>query len=70
MRIREAGRASQFSAAYNKKVARARRQNDSTHKQQRNAPHATETSGLLLIAFVLLVLTLARYWHVIHWSVR
>jgi hypothetical protein len=25
---------------------------------------------LLLIAFLLLVLTLVRYWHVIHWSVR
>lgn len=45
------------------------RQNDS-HRHHRHAIYATETSGLLLIAFLLLALTLIRYWHVIHWSVR
>jgi hypothetical protein len=58
-----------FSAAYNKVVVSARHQNDS-HKHQRHAIYATETSGLLLIAFLLLALTLIRYWHTIHWSVR
>lgn len=48
---------------------KARNQNDS-RKHQRHAIHATETFGLLLIAFLLLALTLIRYWHAIHWSVR
>ncbi|HKH97469.1 MAG TPA: hypothetical protein VJ999_00055 [Candidatus Sulfotelmatobacter sp.] len=46
------------------------RQDDSTHKHHRHAVYAAETTGLLLIAFVLLVLTLIRYWHDIHWSLR
>jgi hypothetical protein len=45
-------------------------QNDSAGKHRRHAIYATETSGLLLIAFLLLVLTLIRYWHAIHWSLR
>ena len=56
--------------AYNTCVADVQRQNDSSHEHRRHAIYATETSGLLLIAFLLLVLTLVRYWHVIHWSVR
>jgi len=56
--------------AYNTRVPDVRRQNDSAHKQQRHAIYATETFGLLLIAFLLLVLTVIRYWHAIHWSVR
>jgi hypothetical protein len=40
------------------------------HKHHRQAVYASETSGLLLIAFLLLVLTLVRYWHDIHWSLR
>jgi hypothetical protein len=58
------------SAAYNSVVIRAQRQNDSACKHQRHSIYATETSGLLLIALLLLVLTLIRYWHAIHWSVR
>jgi hypothetical protein len=50
-------------------VVNAQRQNDS-HKPPRHAIYATETSGLLVIAFLLLALTLIRYWHIIHWSVR
>jgi len=38
------------------------------HKHHRHAVYASETTGLLLIALVLLVLTLVRYWHDIHWS--
>jgi hypothetical protein len=56
--------------AYNTFVPDAQRQNGSAHKHQRHSIYATETSGLLLIALLLLVLTLIRYWHVIHWSVR
>jgi hypothetical protein len=48
------------------------RKNDSRHgaHKQRHAIYATETSGLLFVAFLLLVLILLRYWHAIYWSVR
>jgi hypothetical protein len=39
-------------------------------KRHRHAIYATETAGLLLIAFLLLVLTVVRYWHDIHWSIH
>jgi len=51
-------------------VVNARHHPDDTHKHHRHAAYATETSGLLLIAFLLLALTLIRYWHAIHWSLR
>ena len=59
-----------FCAAYNTVVVHTQRHNDSDHKRHRHAIYATETSGLLLIAFLLLVLTMLRYWHAIRWSVR
>jgi hypothetical protein len=40
------------------------------HKQHRHAAYASEAAGLLLVAFLLLVLTIIRYWHNIHWSWR
>ena len=40
------------------------------HKERRHAVYASEATGLLLIALLLLVLTLVRYWHHIHWSLR
>jgi hypothetical protein len=43
---------------------------NSAQKRQRHPSYATETSGLLLIAFLVLVLTIVRYWHAIHWSMR
>ena len=46
------------------------RQDDSSEKHRRHAVYASETVGLLLIAFLLLFLTLIRYWHDIHWSLR
>jgi hypothetical protein len=45
-------------------------QDDSERKHHRYAVYASETTGLLLIAFMLLILTLVRYWHYIHWSLR
>ena len=39
-------------------------------KHRRHAVYASEATGLLLIAFVLLILTLVRYWRYIHWSLR
>lgn len=46
-----------------------KKRREETHSQ-RHAVYATETVGLLLIAGLLLVLTLIRYWHSIHWSLR
>jgi hypothetical protein len=43
---------------------------ESVPKHRRHAIYATETSGLLVIAFLILVLLVVRYWHVIHWSLR
>ena len=43
---------------------------DDSHKQHRHAMYASETTGLLLIAVLLLALILVRYWHEIHWSLR
>lgn len=45
-------------------------QDESAHRHHRHAVYASETTGLLLIAFLLLILTLLRYWHEIHWSLR
>ena len=45
-------------------------QNSSPSKHHRHAVYASEATGLLLIAFLLLVLTLIRYWQYIHWSWR
>jgi len=43
---------------------------DDSRKHHRHAVYASETTGLLLIALMLLVLTLVRYWHDLHWSLR
>jgi len=43
---------------------------EDAHKQHHHAVYASETTGLLLIGFLLLVLTVIRYWYHIHWSWR
>ena len=43
---------------------------ESAHKKHQRAVLVSEAKGLLLIAAVLLILTLLRYWHNIHWSWR
>jgi hypothetical protein len=53
---------------YNIRVPDPTSQDDQKHR--RHAVYASETTGLLLIAFLLLVLTLLRYWRDIHWSLR
>ncbi len=54
--------------SYNIRVPESSPHDD--HKHHRQAVYASETTGLLLIAFLLLVLTLIRYWHEIRWSIR
>jgi hypothetical protein len=39
-------------------------------RHQRHAVYASEATGLLVIALILLALTVVRYWHDIHWSLR
>jgi hypothetical protein len=53
---------------YNIRVPHPAPQDD--RKQRRRAVYASETTGLLVIAVLLLILTLIRYWHHIHWSLR
>ena len=43
--------------------------NDDKH-QHRHHAYAAEATGLLVIGILLLILTLARYWSYIHWSIR
>lgn len=48
------------------------RQPDLPSAQRHHKPHiySVETAGLLIIALMILVLTLIRYWHYINWSAR
>jgi len=57
-------------SVYNIRVSAPHPQDESEHRHHRHAVYASETTGLLLIALVLLALTLIRYWHEIHWSLR
>ncbi|MGA9356123.1 MAG: hypothetical protein WBV46_20725 [Terriglobales bacterium] len=38
--------------------------------RHRHAGYAAEASGLLVIALVLLIVTVVRYWQYIRWSAR
>ena len=42
---------------------------DEQHRHRHHA-YAAEATGLLVIAMLLLILTVVRYWSYIHWSVR
>jgi hypothetical protein len=59
-----------FQQRYNMPVSETERQDDRSQKHHRHAIYATEITGLLLIAFLLLFLTVIRYWHSIHWSLH
>ena len=59
-----------LAEGYNIRVPEEDPQHEHSHKHQRHAIYATETTGLLVIAFLLLILTVLRYWHDIHWSLR
>jgi uncharacterized membrane protein len=55
---------------YNIPVLTTKSEQDAARRQHRHAVYASETTGLLVIACLLLILTLLRYWHEIHWSLR
>jgi hypothetical protein len=55
---------------YNIRVTAPDPNEDRSQKHRRHSIYATETAGLLLIALLLLILTILRYWHDIHWSLR
>jgi hypothetical protein len=41
-----------------------------THRQHRHSIYAAEATGLLVMAAVLLILTVIRYWRYIPWDAR
>jgi uncharacterized membrane protein YdfJ with MMPL/SSD domain len=55
---------------YNVSVSSRESEKKAAERHQRHAVYASEATGLLVIAFLLLVLTLVRYWQSIHWSLR
>ena len=54
---------------YNYAVAAPTKPTSDQH-QHRHHAYAAEAAGLLIIAVILLILTVVRYWSYIHWSVR
>ena len=55
---------------YNIRVLTPNSEQEAAHKHHRHAVYASETTGLLMIAAVLLLLTLVRCWREMHWSLR
>ena len=55
---------------YNVRVSRLPQVAHSSKKRPKHHIYALETTGLLLIAVMLLIVTLIRYWHNINWSAR
>ena len=57
---------------YNEVMLRAaptpRGRSGSRHKK--TSIYTVESTGMLIIALMILILALARYWHFIHWSLR
>jgi len=52
-------------------AAGPKRQVDKQSSKHHSAQvYTTETTGLLVIALLILIITLARYWHFVHWSLR
>jgi hypothetical protein len=60
----------QIRRGYNSAVPVETSRDDAAARHQRHAVYASEATGLLVIALVLLALTVVRYWHYIHWSLR
>jgi hypothetical protein len=53
-------------------AAAPKRQLGKRSSKHHSVPHiyTTETTGLLIIALLILIVTLARYWHFMRWSLR
>jgi len=53
-------------------AAGTKRQPEPSPAEHHHTPqvYTLEATGLLVIAFLILVLTLVRYWHQIPWSAR
>lgn len=51
-------------------MADSTQQHDDGRKARRREVYASETIGLVVIAVLLLVFTVLRYWHHVHWSLR
>ena len=49
-----------------------KRQPEKAHGEHHSPPqiYTLETTGLLVIAVLILILTLVRYWHNIPWNAR
>lgn len=60
----------QIPRRYNSAVPVVPSRDDAAIRHQRHAVYASEATGLLVIALLLLALTVVRYWHYIHWSQR
>jgi hypothetical protein len=60
---------SRVNASAQPKPKTDNQQQDNTH-EHRHPIYAAEATGLLVIAVLLLVLTIIRYWRYIPWSVR
>jgi hypothetical protein len=52
------------------RVLTTKPEREATRMHHRLALYASESTGLILIALMLLALTLVRYWREIHWSLR
>jgi hypothetical protein len=59
-----------FAGRYNIRVAGSRQHDDPPRNRDPRAVYTSETIGLIVIAVLLLVVILARYWHHLHWSLR
>jgi len=59
-----------FVGRYNVRVSRLHQVAHSGKKRPKHHIYALEATGLLLIAVMLLIVTLIRYWHNINWSAR
>ncbi len=59
-----------WARRYNIRVPDSPPQHEDDRKPRGREVYASETIGLVVIALLLVVLTLVRYWHHIHWSLR
>jgi hypothetical protein len=59
-----------YNSLVNSRVPKPATDGKRPNNARRHATYAAEASGLLLMAVLLLILTIIRYWHYIPWSAR